>query len=381
MVINPIFLGRRDDVSTFLISAFAALLLITLTPVVHAAFADRADRPAAAFELQRRSLMVDALAVEQRLLVAGERGRIFFSDDQGDSWSQAQVPVSVMITALAQAGGDTLWAVGHDGVVLTSADRGESWRKALGGNEINQLVADYYQAQVKQAEADADYPIDLLEELQFRAEDALIALEESSLRTLLDVYFVDAEHGYVLGAYGLLLETRDGGRSWQPLIEALGNLDGFHLNVMTRVGDALLIAGEGGMLFRSLDIGQSWEALLSPYDGSFFGLQTLGDRQVVAYGLRGNAFESLDGGDSWQRLNLPVGRTLAGSAQLSDGSLVLVGSFGSLLQRSEGQQTFIQQRLPKPVPSVAVAVVDDSRLLVASLIGPQIVTLASKQGE
>lgn len=383
MVIHTSFrVQRRGNEQMSLktwIYAYTALIfsLTIFYSSAFAAFPDRAERPAAEFDTKRRTIMVDIAQIGERILTSGERGRIFYSDDQGVSWTQAQVPVSVMITAIDAANKPTLWAVGHDGIVLNSTDRGASWSKVLVGNQINQLVAQYYQDLVATAKADADFPEEELEELLFRADDAVIALEDNRLATLLDVKFVDANVGYVLGSYGLFLQTLDGGQSWQPLIEALGNLDGFHLNAMVQTDNSLLIAGEGGSLFRSVDQGASWEVLESPYDGSFFGVQSLGEQHFIAYGLRGNAFESQDGGDSWFQLQLPIKRTLAGSTLLANGTVVLVGSFGAMMVRPAGQKQFTVAKLSIPAPSVAVAPMAGDKVLVVGLFGAQIATVST----
>ncbi|WP_421862130.1 WD40/YVTN/BNR-like repeat-containing protein [Motiliproteus sp.] len=353
-----------------LISTLVSFLLLVVGPA-QAGFDDRMNRPTEAISTPERSLLVGLIEGDSRLLAVGERGRVLLSDDQGVSWRQAVVPVSVMLTGIAQADESTFWAVGHDGIVIRSDDRGENWRKVLEGGEIIEQVADYYRALVADAEADPEYPEYELEELMFRAEEAALAVEDRALPTLLNVTFVDSQHGYLLGAYGLLLETRDGGASWQAINEALGNIDGFHLNAMTVADGALYIAGEAGSLFRSTDRGQSWEALYSPYDGSFFGIKSLADRRLVAYGLRGNAFESNDGGDSWQPIALPIKRTLTGMTRLEDGTQILVGSFGALLVKPAGSDRFVPQSLPIPAPSMAVLPVADNQVVVVGLAGVQ----------
>ncbi|MGH1463025.1 MAG: WD40/YVTN/BNR-like repeat-containing protein [Neptuniibacter sp.] len=318
--------------------------------------------------------MTDAIEVDGRLLVSGERGRIFYSDDQGASWHQSSVPVSVMITAMSNAGEKKIWAVGHDGVVITSSDKGETWSKSLDGAQLNQLKVDYYKRLLKEVVSE-QLSAEELDELYFRAEDAEFAAEENRFNTLLDIYFVDSKEGYILGSYGLIFQTLDGGTSWQPIIEKLGNIDGFHLSAITKVNNQLVIAGEGGVIFSSFDNGLSWKSLSSPYDGSFFGIQATSGESFVVYGLRGSAFETRDGGVSWSRLVLPINRTLSGSSYLRDGSLVLVGSFGSLLVRTQGNQIFKKIPLSKSVPAVSVVALENRKLLVASVVGPQIVNL------
>ena len=70
---------------------------------------------------------------------------------------------------------------------------------------------------------------------------------------------------------------------------------------------------EGGLLFRSEDAGDSWQALESPYYGSFFGITRAPTAStLLAFGLRGNLFRSTDDGDSWQQVDTGSDRTLAG---------------------------------------------------------------------
>ncbi|MEH6825606.1 MAG: YCF48-related protein [Motiliproteus sp.] len=343
--------------------------------LAHAALPDRTTRPAAQVNPGHRFALMDITAMGNRLLSVGERGRILISSDQGASWRQAQVPVSVFLTAVTAATDEIAWAVGHDGTLIKTSDRGENWRLALDGTQINQLIADDYPRLLASAEADPNSSEEFLDELRFRTEDAQLALQDKHLRTLLDVAFVDADNGYVLGAYGLLLATQDGGRSWQPMLEALDNPDGFHLNSIAFSDTAVLIAGEAGTLFRRRYDDDQWQTLDSPYEGSFFGVHALGDDRLVVYGLRGNAFISDDGGDNWQQLQLPLNRTLTGAAQLEDGTLVLVGSFGAVLVKPPGQP-FRMQRLAIPAPSMSVLPLPDGRIIVVGLAGAQPLALS-----
>ena len=75
----------------------------------------------------QRVLQASAVA-GQRLVAAGARGHIVYSDDRGASWQQAKVPVSADLTALHFVDARQGWAVGHEGVVLHTADGGASWQ-------------------------------------------------------------------------------------------------------------------------------------------------------------------------------------------------------------------------------------------------------------
>lgn len=369
---------QQTSLSTWLYACSALIFSLTIfSSSAFAALPDRTERAASKFDTTRSTIMVDITHAGDRILTSGERGRIFYSDDQGASWTQAQVPVSVMITAIETVTESTIWAVGHDGIVLASTDRGAIWDKILDGAQINQLVVEYYQGLVSAAKTDSKFSEEQLDELLYQTEDAVIALEENRLATLLDLKFVDENVGYILGSYGLFLQTINGGQSWQPLTGILGNDDGFHLNAMIKTDTCLLIVGEGGSLFRSVDQGANWQKLESPYSGSFFGVQSIGNKHLIAYGLRGNAFESLDDGDSWLQLQLPIKRSLTGSTLLSNGTVVLVGSFGGMMVRPADQKLFSVRKLPIPTLSVAVTALASDKILVVGLAGAQIGTISS----
>jgi photosystem II stability/assembly factor-like uncharacterized protein len=54
----------------------------------------------------------------KRLVAVGERGIVVLSDDDGATWRQASVPVSVTLAAVQFPTPTQGWVVGHYGVVL-----------------------------------------------------------------------------------------------------------------------------------------------------------------------------------------------------------------------------------------------------------------------
>ena len=288
-----------------------------------------------------QSLLLGIASAGARRVTVGDRGHILYSDDQVISWQQGRVPSRQLLTSVFFVDDQRGWAVGHDAQILHSVDGGENWSLQYSDPELE--------------------------------------------APLLDILFVDARRGFAVGAYGSLLRTRDGGAHWDSISDALDNEDGFHLNAITRLTDGtLVIVGEMGVLFRSTDAGDSWEALDSPYEGSLFGvLPTRETQGLVMYGLRGHVFRSDDAGDSWQEIALQRaegGRFefgLAGGALLYDGSLVIVGHGGALLRSQDNGQSF-QVTLREDRQSYAgVAAGDDGRLLLVGQSGVQVAPAAS----
>ena len=293
-----------------------------------------------------RSLLLDIASAGERLVVVGEQGHIILSDDGGASWTHAEVPVSLMLNGVDFPTAERGWTVGHEAITLNSGDGGRTWSIALSSEAIAALQVDAAREVIAEAEAaldaapeeereDAQYA---LEDAEFALEDAERAIEEGIPYPALDVWFESPERGYILGAYGLLLATRDSGTSWKLHSKRLDNPDGYHLYGIARsASGALVIAGEAGGLHRSRDDGASWERLEPPYAGSFFGILATAEGNLLIFGLRGNIFRSEDDGDTWTPIDAPGDSTLFGGRVLSDGRIVLVGAAGTVLEsRDEG---------------------------------------------
>ena len=238
-------------------------------------------------------LLLDAARIGKRIVAVGERGHIVLSDDGGANWRQVNSPTQFTLTALYFLDEKNGWAVGHDSVILKSNDGGASWR------------------QVHHA--------------------------PDEQKPLLDVWFADELNGYAMGAYGLFMETSNGGIGWQQRKIFDGDT---HINAFASVEGKQFIAGEAGTLLRSDDAGKTWQALCSPYKGSFFGILPLSDNSLLAFGLRGNVFRSYDSGATWNAVESGTEATLMGGLVSADGRVVLAGQGGVTLVSQDQVRSF-----------------------------------------
>lgn len=248
------------------------------------------DRPALAVRHPRQVALLAMALAGRRVVAVGERGVVLQSDDRGAHWAQAAVPVSVTLTAVRFVDDRSGWACGHGGVLLHTEDAGRTWTKQADGRTLARQAAGQLQAGAQGT------PAAILK----------VLAEPLADKPLLDLAFADAREGFAVGAYGLFVRTRDGGRSWQLASAALPNPKALHLNAIVVRGRFVLVAGEQGSVFVSNDGGDSFEAVAAPYRGSFFAAALAEDGTVALAGLRGNLVLGREHGSTWTALKLPT---------------------------------------------------------------------------
>jgi photosystem II stability/assembly factor-like uncharacterized protein len=250
--------------------------------------------------LAATNLLLAGAAAGSRIVAVGEYGHVLLSDDGGATWRQAtEVPTRTTLTAVTFVDARYGWAVGHGGIVIGTADAGETWRLLSG---------------------------------RIDGKDALFS-----------VWFGDTRSGLVVGSYGYAARSNDGGATWASFEIASGELGERHLNQIIARGRVVLIAAEGGIVFRSLDGGAHFEAVKSPYKGSLWGGAALTDGSWLLWGMRGTVLRSADDGRTWTTVASGTEQSLSGGAQRADGTILIAGLNGVMLTSRDGGATFQTQ--------------------------------------
>jgi len=294
------------------------LLFLTSLPGVSAAtFEDPLDWPAEAQSSPSNRPLLAVAVAGKRLVAVGLRGLIILSDDDGKTWYQSTAPVQSDLLAVNFPTPNDGWAVGHDGVILHTIDGGLNWRKQLDGRTAEAAFKKVYAG------------------MGFEASAAQEQIRRNYVAgpTLpwLDVWFETPLVGYVVGAYGMLAATMDGGRTWEPWLHRIDNAEWFNLNAIRGIGEGLYIAGERGHIFRLDRSRGHFTGVDVGYLGSLFGIVGASDT-VLVYGLRGTVFLSADAGEHWEEVQAPTEQTIvAGTAKADEQGFVLADTAGRLL--------------------------------------------------
>ncbi|MBI4984639.1 MAG: glycosyl hydrolase [Rhodocyclales bacterium] len=313
---------------------------------------DAIDRPSIASVRAAQSLLLAVTRAGHRLVAAGERGIVLLSDDSGVSWRQAPAPVSVTLTSAHFVTEKDGWITGHGGILLHTTDGGETWSKRFDGKEVAKTIL-----AAELAKGPAAEPNQLA--------DAQRLVADGPDKPFLDVWFASPQRGFVVGAYGLFLRTEDGGKTWLPWQARLQNLRGRHLTRIAALNGELYIVGEQGTAYLSLDGGETFKELQSPYRGSFFGAAALPSGDVIIFGLRGNAFRVRRHGTEWAKVATPTQVTCSASTRLASGKIRIASQTGDLLGSADDGLSLAAGSVATHMLTAAIAEAPDGTLVVA----------------
>ncbi|WLH14746.1 YCF48-related protein [Pseudomonas hefeiensis] len=337
------------------------LLALALVPDISAAeLPDVLAQPSVITPQAGHAVLLDITRAGKRMVAVGERGVVLLSDDNGINWRQVQVPVSTTLTAVQFVDLQNGWAVGHSGVVLHTLDAGQSWTLQLDGRRAALLEMEAAQKAVEMPGA--------TDQMQRRLLAARQLVADGADKPFLALSFSDARHGIVVGAYGLAMRTEDGGKSWHSWMGHIPNPQSLHLYALAGSGQAFYIAGEQGLLLRSLDSGRHFERLDGPYDGTYFSLAIQDDGALLMGGLRGKAFRSRDHGDTFEALTNPVPVSLGSATRVGQQTL-WVNQAGSVLRGADDSLVLQHLSMPEGLHWVDVASAPDGSLVGVGFTG------------
>lgn len=288
-------------------SSFSGRLLALIAAIVFGTFvqaaavlAEEAATADQAIEIVRSGIPHDALfAIDmhgEKGIAVGNFGLMLESADGGQTWNTLP-PKSPLALLGVQVAGDHAVAVGQQGLVLTRSGGGE-WQK----------------------------------------------VESGLTQRLLNVGMNEQGLAIAVGEFGFVARSRDHGATWEatPLDWSAYNDEGYepHLyGALVTPEGTVMICGEFGLILRSDDGGDTWRAV-NRGDASVFALQLANDGSNTGYavGQEGFVAKTADGGLTWTTLDVPTDANLLGV--WSGNSEVVAVGIRQLLRSSDDGATF-----------------------------------------
>lgn len=207
----------------------------------------------AAKSLNAHKALINALEKSgDRIFGVGVHGIIVYSDDEGETWIQAdKVPFTKTLTDISCPSQNKCWATGHDATILHSFDGGQTW-------------------EIQYQDTDFDAP-------------------------LLSIHMYDDYEGVALGAFALSLRTANGGISWDYLFidddefqPHLNYTYGDNQGWRKSARDEGYAVGELGKYYVTDDRGLNWLAIETGYMGSYWSGIKVDEGQSLLLGMSGN---------------------------------------------------------------------------------------------
>ena len=171
------------------------------------------------------------------------------------------------------------------------------------------------------------------------------------------VFFLDENHGWVVGSRGTLLATVDGGKSWQaksqPTPDALRDIyftddqNGWLL-CEANIYELKSKSDPRAYLMQTSDGGESWKRVsIKGVDVDARLVRTIFSKggHGWAFGEGGTIFTTRDSGVSWTRLQSPTRHLLLGGSFMDEYRGWLVGAGATIIRTADGGETWNLTRL------------------------------------
>lgn len=344
---------------------FALFLTFGVTAPGVRAFESPATTPATPSVLAARAPLLAVARAGQRIVAVGLRGDVVYSDDAGNSWKQAKVPVSTDLVAVSFANSRQGWAVGHGGIVVHTTDGGATWVKQMDGDRFSALAVSYYSKLAQQNPSS---------EAKHAYDQAKALSSDGSTQALLDVYFESETSGFVVGTFNRIFRTEDGGNTWTPWMERTGNPRELHFYSIRGDNGRVLLTGEQGMIWLLDATRTRFEPKQTPYKGTLFG-SLLSSSDMLVFGMRGSLFRSSDDGKDWIKVSLPSEAGITGGVLLDADHVLLVNQAGVGLYSHDGGKSFEAVKLSHPMSYFGVGDASGGKVSLVGSGGVQVEAL------
>lgn len=273
--------------------------------------------------LREPRLMLDAVRAGAQVIAVGEWGAVRRSGDGGKRWERVKVPTEETLTAVQFPDPKHGFAVGHHGTVLATDDGGARW--------------------------------------------VLRSPDPKSAEPLLGVFFFTPQYGFAVGTFGTLNQTDDGARTFHA--RDIGQGDKHLKAIQGNPHGDVVIASEQGTVFCSSDHGRNFRRVETGYAGSFWGVAFVGDAFLV-YGMRGTVYRSTDRCQTWASVPSQTQAGLSAAAVLSPTSVVLAGADGAVLLSMDAGRSFVRAPFQGHETITAAAPVGNGEVLLLGRADP-----------
>ena len=173
--------------------------------------------------------------------------------------------------------------------------------------------------------------------------------------SFLSVSFAGADTGFIVGGYGTILHTTDGGTHW---ISQLSGTTQWLRGVTAINGDTATAVGDSGTILRTTNDGAVWERQSSGTTNNLRGVSFANFNIGTVVGDSGNILRTTNGGITWNRQSSGTTSRLGGVSFIDTNIGAAVGDSGTILRTTNGGTTWTNQSISTDYQLLGVSLTD-----------------------
>lgn len=346
------------------------MILMGLAADIHQARADikyqALEDPAPRVKDPIHNSLVAITRAGNRLVAVGVHGLVIWSDDDGRTWQQANVPVDLTLTSVYFKNADLGWSVGHYGVILQSNDGGKNWH-------VDQTIFDIVKA-MKSAQASlvASMPNSPAALLQTKV--ANYFAKQIPFPPFLTVG--PCGKGILAAGYkDMAMFSADNGKTWENWTPEIDNPTFRMIYGQFNNGNNPVLTGESGFVAMSDPDCSHFSPVTDGVYPTLFGGIGISDNSFLAYGLAGTAVLTTDKGKTWKVINLPTQSLISSGVLDASGEIILGTNDGQFLVSHDNGNHFELSQISIPFQIAAMAVTTNNNLVVVGDGGVQTISI------
>ncbi len=174
----------------------------------------------------------------------------------------------------------------------------------------------------------------------------------------LDIDFIDNDHGFLVGSNRLIMESNDGGKTWEKRSLDIAAEENFRLLDIDFRGSEGWLIGQPSLVMHTIDEGKSWTRLsLGKLPGQPFLVSTIDEGIAELATTSAAIYETSNSGETWEaKVSDPSEQGgIRDLRRTSEGNYVSVSSLGNFFSTLDsGSDTWIahQRASSKRVQSI-----------------------------
>jgi photosystem II stability/assembly factor-like uncharacterized protein len=297
----------------------------------------------------------------EHVVVVGYGGKILETHDGGRNWEDRESGTDNALYKVHFIDENTGWVMGQGGTILKTTDGGKTWAKQQSGTQNylfsftaitpEHLIGVGDRSTIIESK-DGGATWKAREHVSIGGgmteEERVVAQQPS----FYDIHFVDSTTGWIVGEFGQILKTTDGGATWTDQQQSLIGgeiLDALSLPTFFGVDfqDAQngVTAGLDGRIAITADGGATWtfDDVGPDLTVPLFDVRTFPDGSGWAIGSAGEVLHKAGIGETWELadMGMRVFTWLRHASFPDEKNGWIVGGFGLILRTRDGGKTWV----------------------------------------